>query len=79
VASTLGLTLWTARAVHNVSPNVEATVGYRVRGGRYFARAAFAAGLAVPYRLSVEGNPDPVLSTPRTYIRLGVETGIYFR
>jgi hypothetical protein len=67
------------RTVRNLSPNVEAAIAYRLRGGVYFARGALAAGLAVPYRQPVEdGNPDPVVSTPRTYIRLGLETGFYF-
>jgi hypothetical protein len=69
-----------ARSTRNLSPNVEAAIAYRLRGGAYFARGALAAGLAVPSRQPVDdGASDPVLSTPRTYIRLGLETGIYFR
>lgn len=64
----------------NASPNVEAAMAYRVRGGIYFARAAAAAGLAVPYRLTgLGGDSDGAVSTPRTYVRIGVETGFYFR
>jgi len=68
------------RTIRNVSPNVEAAFAYRLRGGIYFARGGMAVGLAVPYRLGGLGaQADSAVSTPRTYIRVGLETGIYFR
>jgi len=68
-----------ASYLSNVSPNVEAAMAYRLRGGIYFARAAAAVGLAVPYRLTgVSDESDGAVSTPRTYIRMGLETGFYF-
>jgi hypothetical protein len=70
----------TRRTIRNVSPNVEAAFAYRLRGGIYFARGGVAVGLAVPYRLGgLEAQADSAVSTPRTYIRVGLETGIYFR
>jgi hypothetical protein len=70
----------TRRTIRNVSPNVEAAFAYRLRGGIYFARGGMAVGLAVPYRLGGLGaQADSAVSTPRTYIRVGLETGIYFR
>jgi hypothetical protein len=70
----------TTRTIRNVSPNVEAAFAYRLRGGPYFARGGVAVGLAVPYRLGGLGaQADSAVSTPRTYIRVGLETGIYFR
>jgi len=70
----------TPRSQGNASPNVEASIAYRLRGGIYFARGAAAAGLAVPYRLTgLGGDSDGAVGTPRTYIRIGVETGFYFR
>jgi hypothetical protein len=69
-----------AHTDRNVSPNVEAALAYRLRGGDYFARVGLAIGLAVPYRLTGLGDgSDGAVSTPRTYARVGVETGFYFR
>jgi hypothetical protein len=69
-----------AHTDRNVSPNVEAALAYRLRGGDYFARGGLAIGLAVPYRLTGLGDgSDGAVSTPRTYARVGVETGFYFR
>lgn len=68
------------RVIRNASPNVEAAIAYRLRGGIYFARGGLALGLAVPYRLTgLGGASDGAVSTPRTYARVGLETGFYFR
>ena len=68
------------RSLGSASPNVEAAIAYRLRGGIYFARAGAAAGLAVPYRLTGLGaDSDGAVGTPRTYLRIGLETGFYFR
>jgi hypothetical protein len=75
----------TSREFRRFSPGAEAGVGYRLPlGGRFFARAAVTAGVALPYEFNIPdteapGGSRPVVATPRIYVRTGLELGTYFR
>jgi hypothetical protein len=75
----------TSREFRRFSPGADAGVGYRMPlGSHFFARAAVTAGTALPYEFNVAdtGSPtrgQPVLATPRIYVRSGLELGTYFR
>jgi len=74
-----------SREFRRFSPGADAGVGYRIPlGGRFFARAAVTAGVALPYEFNIPdtaapGGSQPVLATPRIYARTGLELGTYFR
>jgi hypothetical protein len=66
-----------------VSPGADVALGWSVRSTRHvYLRALARAGIAVPYQFvtgseTIEPNSD-IWSTPRTYLELGIESGLWF-